>query len=69
MNLVNHQKALGELLDIPAETRGEDFEAKLVAAKVAVTASHTEVELASLVEPTIPEHRQETPEGREFSGS
>ena len=66
MALGTCQKALCDLLDIPAETRGEDFEAKIVSAKTAVMAAHSEAEMAALAEPVVPEHRQETPEGLEL---
>lgn len=60
MTLATNQKALCDLLDTPAETRGESFDAQLETAKTTVQAAHTEVELASLAEPDIRETRETT---------
>lgn len=65
MNLSTNQKTLGDLLNQPVESRSEDFDAKLAAAKASVLASHTEVETAALAEPDIRETRETTVDGEE----
>ena len=66
MDLAEKQRELGELLDTPAETRAENYDAQLTAAKAAVQTAHVGVENAALIEPVIPEHREDTPGGREL---
>ena len=66
MNLATAQRDLGALLDTPAEQRAEDFDAKLTTAKATVTEAHNAVEVAALVEPDVPEHREDSAGGREL---
>ena len=64
--LETRRRELGALLDIPAETRAEDFDGKVEAVKARITAASQEVSNAALAEPEIPEHRQDNAEGREI---
>ena len=68
LELEKRRKALGNLLDTDTEKRGEDFDAKVTAAKTAITTAQTDQESAALAEPEVPEHRQDNPEGLELRG-
>ena len=64
--LEEKRAVLGKLLDV--ETRGEDFDDKLKAAKDAVTSAQTIVLAAGLAEPEVEEHREDTKAGAELRG-
>ena len=64
MALEERRRELGKLLDL--ETRGDDFNDQLGAAKKAVEDAQNVVLAASLVEPAVEEHRTITPEGVEL---
>ena len=60
------RKALGTLLDIPAEDRSEDFNQKLETAKANITTAQTDLQTAAQAEPVVPEHRQDNLAGAEL---
>ena len=66
IELEKRRADLGALLDVETEKRGEDFEAKVTAAKTAITTAQTAQETAALAEPEVPEHREASAEGSEL---
>lgn len=60
------RKKLNQLLDTPEESRSEQWTADLDGARKAVETRQAEVLAVGALEPEIPEHRQETVEGREI---
>ena len=66
LRLEEARKALNALLDVPEETRAEDWGAQLDRARVLVNTRQSEVLAVGAVEPEPPEHRQDTAEGREL---
>ena len=66
IELEKRRADLGALLDTEAEKRGEDFEAKVTAAKAAIVTAQSTQETAALAEPEVPEHREASAEGQEL---
>ena len=66
LELEEWRKALGTLLDVPAEDRSEDFNQKLETAKANITTAQADLHTAAQAEPATPEHRQDNPAGAEL---
>ena len=60
------RKALGTLLDIPAEDRSEDFSQKIETAKANITTAQADLHTAAQAEPEVQERRQDNPAGAEL---
>ena len=66
LELEEWRKALGSLLDIPAEDRSEDFSQKIETAKANITTAQTDLQTAAQAEPKLRSTGKTTPQVRSF---